>query len=198
MENLAKYIPKILLSVGLMGAGIGFPLIMSTGHFLECQRNPSPKSKTSKATVNCAILEMGGGTLLTKGTKELDRRSYPNIRQAEVATIKAQLTSTTEVPRANGGLSDTSTTVQEVPIERLVIVVADRQKVRKETVEFSLQDGTAGTISNQINQLIADPTAPKFRIEVGAPARLPQVMGWIFVVGGILALLVKTEPHPSP
>jgi hypothetical protein len=119
--------------------------------------------------------------------KVLDQTIYENIHRAEVATVKAPLTLTTEVPQPTGKLSETSTSVQEMPIDKLIFVKGDR----KEAVEFQFSAGTAGKISRQINILTQDAKASKFSIEIGHPERLPMVIGWVSVVLGILVMLAK-------
>jgi hypothetical protein len=182
MKNLYHNALKILLSGSFISAGIGLPMLMSTGHFLECHRAPAPQG-----SVNCEILEMGGGTLFTKGNKVLEQQIYDDIRQAEVATVKAPLTLTTEVDKLNSRISETVTTVQEIPIEQLILVRGQR----KEAVDFRFSAGSVSSISSQINALAKDDKAPKFSIEIGQPSRIPQIMGWVFITGGVLAFLAK-------
>jgi hypothetical protein len=192
MRNLYHNFLKILLSAGFISAGIGLPMIMSTGHFLECQRTPTAKDKTADtrvASVTCEILEMGGGTLFTKGNKVLDQQTYDDIRLAEVVTVKAPLTLTTEVDEPNSRISRTSTSVQEISIEKLILVIGRK----KQAVEFRFPVGTVSSISSQINNLIKDDQAPKFSIEIGQPSRVPQIMGWVFITGGLLSFLAKSS-----
>jgi hypothetical protein len=192
MENILHNFFKILFGGIFISAGIGLPTIMSTGHFLECQpdrHSNSTTAKTSPATVTCEIVQMGGGTLLTKGTQVIDRQFYQQIRHAEVATIKAKLTSkSSNNIRENGRFTNINKTEQEIPIDKLVLVLPQS----KQTVNFQFTAGMASTIVSQINDSIANPNAPKFSIEIGHSALLPQVMGWVFLVGGILVLFTKS------
>jgi hypothetical protein len=193
MKNLYHNSLKILLSGSFISAGIGLPMLISTGHFLECQPVPAPKGKTANSragSVTCEILEVGGGTLFTKGNKVLDRRTYDNIRQAEMATVKAPLTLTTEVNKPNSRISETVTTVQEIPIEQLILVRGQR----KEAVDFRFPADTVSSISSQINVLAKDSKAPKFSIEIGQPSRMPQIIGWVLITVGVLAFLATPAP----
>jgi hypothetical protein len=175
MENILHNFFKILFGGIFISAGIGLPTIMSTGHLLECQPDRQAQTTTtnpSPATVTCAIAQMGGGTLLTKGTQVIDRQFYQQIRRAEVATIKAKLTTS-------------KSSLQEVRIEKLVLVLPQG----KQTVNFPFG---AGMIVSQINNSIANTNAPKFSINVGHSALFPQVMGWFFVVVGVLVFCTKS------
>jgi hypothetical protein len=176
MENTLHNFFKILFGGIFISAGIGLPTVMSTGHFLECQPDRQVQGTAAKAippTVTCEILQMGGGTLLTQGTQVLDRRSYQKIRHAELTTIKAKLKLT----------SKSSTN-----IDKLVLVLPQG----KQTVNFTFAAGTVNEIVGQINNSIAHPTTPKFSIDIGHSALLPQVMGWVFMVGGILVFCTKS------
>jgi hypothetical protein len=192
MEKILHNFFKILFGGIFISAGIGLPTIMSTGHFLECQPDRNPQGTTANTrppTVTCEILQMGGGTLLTKGTQVIDRQPYQQIRRAEVATIQAKLTSkSSNTRRENGSFTNSSNTVQKIPIEKLVLVLLQG----KQTVNFPFAAGMASTIVSQINNSIANPNAPKFSIEIGHSALLPQVMGWVFVVGGVLVFCTKS------
>lgn len=192
MENILHNLLKILFGGIFISAGIGLPTIMSTGHFLECQPDRKAQgitTNTSPATVTCEILQMGGGTLLTKGTQVIDRRYYQQIRHAELATIKAKLTSkSSNNVRENGRFTNSSKTVQEILIDKLVLVLPQG----KQTVDFPFAAGMANEIVSQINNSIANPTAPKFSIDIGYSALAPQVMGWVFVVGGVLVFCMKS------
>jgi hypothetical protein len=78
MENILHNLFKILFGGIFISAGIGLPTIMSTGHSLECQPDLQVQGMATKAsppTVTCEILQMGGGTLFTKGTQVIDRQS---------------------------------------------------------------------------------------------------------------------------
>jgi hypothetical protein len=179
MENILHNFFKILFGGIFISAGIGLPTIMSTGHFLECQPDRQVQgtaAKTSSPTVTCEILQMGGGTLFTQGTQVLDRQPYQKISHAELATIKAQLTT------SKAGSKKT------VPIDKLVLVLPQGEK----TVNFPFAAGMANEIVGQINNLISNPITPKFSIEIGHSALAPQVMGWVFLVGGVLVLFTKS------
>jgi hypothetical protein len=176
MENILHNIFKILFGGIFISAGIGLPTIMSTGHFLECQPDRQAQGTAKKAsppTVTCEILQMGGGTLLTQGTQVLDRQSYQKIRHAELTTIKAKLKLT----------SKSSTN-----IDKLVLVLPQG----KQTVNFPFAAGMVNEIVSQINNSIAHPTTPKFSIDIGHSALAPQVMGWVFMVGGVLVFFTKS------
>jgi hypothetical protein len=179
MENILHNIFKILFGGIFISAGIGLPTIMSTGHFLECQPDRQAQGTAKKAsppTVTCEILQMGGGTLLTQGTQVLDRQPYQKISHAELATIKAQLTT------SKAGSKKT------VSMDKLVLVLPQG----KQTVNFPFAAGMANEIVSQINNSIAHPTTPKFSINIGHSALLPQVMGWVFLVGGVLVFFTKS------
>jgi hypothetical protein len=192
MENILHNFFKILFGGIFISAGIGLPTIMSTGHFLECQPDLQVQDTAAKAsppTVNCEILQMGGGTLFTKGTQVIDRQPYQKISRAELATIKAKLTSKSSSNlRENGHFTNSSKTVQEIPIDKLVLVLPQG----KQTVNFPFAAGMANEIVSQINNSIANPTTPKFSINIGHSALAPQVMGWVFVVGGVLVFCTKS------
>jgi hypothetical protein len=196
MENILHNFFKILFSGIFISAGIGLPAIISSGNFLECQPDRQVQgtaAKTSPPTVTCEILQIGGGTLLTKGNQVLDRRSYAQIRHAELATIKAKLTSTASTRRENGRFTDTNKTVQEISIEKLVLVLPQG----KQTVDFPFGAGMANEIVRQINSSIANPNAPKFSINIGHSALAPQVMGWAFLLVGVLVLFTKSIGSPK-
>jgi uncharacterized protein YejL (UPF0352 family) len=179
MENILHNIIKTLFCGIFITAGINLPTIMPTGHFLECRPDLNSQGGTAKAilpTVTCEILQIGGGTLLTKGTQVLDRQLYQKIRHAEISIIKAQLTTSTK-----------GKTVREERIEKLVLVLAQG----KQTVDFSFTAGMANMIANQINDSIANSNASKFSIEIGQPAWLPQAMGWVCLAGGVLIFSIK-------
>jgi hypothetical protein len=149
---------------------------MPTGHLLECQPDRQAQTTTtnpSPATVTCSIAQMGGGTLLTKGTQVIDRQFYQQIRRAEVATIKA--------------MTNSKSSRQEVRIEKLVLVLPQG----KQTVNFPFGAGMASIIVSQINNSIANTNAPKFSINVGHSAPFPQMIGWFFVVVGVLMFCTK-------
>jgi hypothetical protein len=191
MENILHNFFKILFGGIFISAGIGLPTMMSTGNFLECQPDRQVQGSTtaSPPTVTCEILQMGGGTLLTKGTQVIDRQPYQQIRRAEVATIKAKLTSKSSTNRReNGRFTDTSQKVQEIPIDKLVLVLPQG----KQTVNFQFAAGMANTIASQINSSIANPNSPKFSTEIGHSAVFPQVIGWICLVGGVLVIFTKS------
>jgi hypothetical protein len=176
MENILHNFFKILVGGIFISAGIGLPTIMSTGHFLECQPDRQVQDTAAKAsppTVTCEILQMGGGTLLTQGTQVIDRQSYQKIRHAELATIKAKLKLTSK---------------SSSNIDKLVLVLPQG----KQTVNFPFAAGMANEIVSQINNSIAHPTTPKFSIDIGHSALVPQVMGWVFVVGGVLVFCTKS------
>jgi hypothetical protein len=116
---------------------------------------------------------MGGGTLLTQGTQVLDRQSYQKIRHAELTTIKAKLKLTSK---------------SSSNIDKLVLVLPQG----KQTVNFPFAAGMANEIVSQINNSIAHPTTPKFSINIGHSALAPQVMGWVFLVGGVLVFFTKS------
>jgi hypothetical protein len=193
MENILHNFFKILFGGIFISAGIGLPTIISTGNFLECQPDRQALGKTtSPPTVTCEILQMGGGTLFTKGTQVLDRQTYQQIRRAEVATINAKLTSKssnhTNNLRENGRFTNTAKTEQEIPIDKLVLVLAQG----KQTVNFQFTAGMASTIVSQINSSITNPNAPKFSIEIGHSPLFPQVIGWFCLVGGVLVIFTKS------
>lgn len=192
MENILHNFFKILFGRIFISAGIGLPTIMSTGNFLECQPDHQAQSTAAIAnppTVTCEILQMGGGTLLTKGTQVLDRQPYQQIRRAEIATIRAKLTSkSSHTTRENGRFTDTKQTVQAIPIDKLVLVLPQG----KQTVNFQFGAGMANTIASQINNSIANPNSPKFSIEIGHPAVFPQVIGWFCVGVGVLVFFTKS------
>jgi hypothetical protein len=176
MENILHNFFKILFGGIFISAGIGLPTIMSTGHFLECQLDRQVQDTAAKAsppTVTCEILQMGGGTLFTKGTQVIDRQPYQKISRAELATIKAKLKLT----------SKSSTN-----IDKLVLVLPQG----KQTVNFPFAAGMANEIVSQINNSIANPTTPKFSTDIGHSALVPQVMGWVFMVGGVLVFFTKS------
>jgi hypothetical protein len=196
MENILHNLFKILFGGIFISAGIGLPTIMSTGNFLECQPDRLVQGSATTAsppTVTCEILQMGGGTLFTKGTQVIDRQSYQQIRRAEVATIKAKLTSkssnhTNLTFDERVRYTNSSKTVQEIPIDKLVLVLPQG----KQTVNFQFTAGMASTIVSQINSSIANPNAPKFSIEIGPSALFPQVIGWFCLVGGVLVIFTKS------
>jgi hypothetical protein len=192
MENILHNFFKILFGGIFISAGIGLPTIMSTGHFLECQLDRQVQHTAAKAsppTVTCEILQMGGGTLFTQGTQVIDRQPYQKISRAELATIKAKLTSkSSSNRRENGRFTNSSKTVQEIPIDKLVLVLPQG----KQTVNFPFAAGMANEIVSQINNSIAHPAKPKFSIDIGHSALAPQVMGWVFVVGGVLVFCTKS------
>jgi hypothetical protein len=196
MENMLHNLFKILFGGIFISAGIGLPTIMSTGNFLECQPDRQVQDTATKAippTVTCEILQMGGGTLFTQGTQVVDRQSYQQIRRAEVATIKAKLTSkssnhTNLTFDERVRYTNSSRTVQEIPIDKLVLVLPQG----KQTVNFPFAAGMANEIVSQINNSIAHPATPKFSINIGHSALAPQVMGWVFVVGGVLVFCTKS------
>jgi hypothetical protein len=176
MENILHNVFKILFGGIFISAGIGLPTIMSTGHFLECQPDRQIQGTAAKAsppTVTCEILQMGGGTLLTQGTQVLDRQSYQKIRHAELTTIKAKLKLTSK---------------SSSNIDKLVLVLPQG----KQTVNFPFAAGMVNEIVSQINNSIANPTTPKFSINIGHSALAPQVMGWVFMVGGVLVFFTKS------
>lgn len=191
MQNILHNFFKILFGGIFISAGIGLPTIMSTGNFLECQPDHQAQgtTTTNPPTVTCEILQMGGGTLLTKGTQVIDRQPYQQIRRAEVATIKAKLTSKSSTTRReNGRFTDTNQTVQAVPIDKLVLVLPQG----KQTVNFQFGAGMANTIASQINNSIANPNSPKFSIEIGQSAVFPQLIGWFCVGVGVLVFFTKS------
>jgi hypothetical protein len=191
MENILQNFFKVLFGGIFISAGIGLPTIMSTGNFLECQPDRQVQGTTTanSPTVTCEILQMGGGTLLTKGTQVLDRQTYQKIRRAEVATIKAKLTSnSSHTTRENGRFTDNKQTVQEIPIDKLVLVLPQG----KQTVNFQFAAGMANTIASQINSSISNPNALKFSIEIGHMAMFPQVIGWFCVGVGVLVFFTKS------
>ena len=192
MENILHNFFKILFGGIFISAGIGLPTMMSTGHFLECQPDLQTQGTTINPippTVTCEIIQMGGGTLLTKGTQILDRQFYQQICHAEVATIKAKLTSkSSNNRRENGRFTNIDKTEQEIPIEKVVLVLPQG----RQTVNFPFTAGMASTIVSQINELIANPNAPKFSIDIGHSALLPQVMGWFCIVAGVLVFCTKS------
>jgi hypothetical protein len=175
MKNILHNFDKILFAGALISIGISLPMMLSTGHFLECQPDfiYDDKPADFQPTASCEILEIRGGTLLTKGTQVIDRYFYRQIRRAEVVTIKGSLTSSTK----------------RMPLERLVFVFAKG----KQTVDFRLNVGMADNISIQINNLIANPQAQKFSIDVGQAAFMPQI-GWVLVAGGVLVFFTKPSP----
>jgi hypothetical protein len=197
MENILHNFFKILFGGIFICAGIGLPTMMSTGNFLECQPDHQAQGSTTAIppTVTCEILQMGGGTLLTKGTQVLDRQPYRQIRHAEIATIKAKLTSRpSNNIRENGRFTNTNQTVQNIPIDKLVLVLPQG----KQTVNFQFGAGMANTIASQINSSIANPNSPKFSIEIGHSAVFPQVIGWFCVGVGVLVFFTQSIGSQAP
>jgi hypothetical protein len=90
--------------------------------------------------------------------------------------------------RENGRFTDTNQTVQEIPIDKLVLVLAQG----KQTVNFQFAAGMANEIASQINSSIANPNASKFSIEIGHSALFPQAIGWFCLATGVLVFFTKS------
>jgi hypothetical protein len=169
---------KTILGAVLVSFGIGMPMLLSSGRELACGRE-------GKA-VTCQVNQMGGGTLWRSGTQIIDSEVYPNIRQAKIATVNAQLTQ-----RVKRTINTPEDVVQDVQLNRLVLVSATGQH----PIQLGSGEGTdlPANIANQINQLVKDPKASAISIEIAAGPLLPRFLGGgALLIGAIV--LVDTLP----
>jgi hypothetical protein len=64
-------------------------------------------------------------------------------------------------------------------------------------VDFFFGAEMANEIVRHINSSIANPNAPKLSINIGHSALAPQVMGWAFLLVGVLVLFTKSIGSPK-